>query len=271
MARMAMPAPAQQDLIDAAMRALEGDPRVESVWLSGSLATGEGDEWSDVDLIAVTEEGALPGVLEDYGTDFSSIASAVHLFTLFGRIVSAVTADFGRIDILFLTPAELATRPPGGLRQLLARPGAAAPAGPMPAPRAAADAEVASLIREFLRVLGLAPVVVNRGDYIIGVDGAMLLRTMLVDLMLAEQGRSRSERSVKRVTRMLSAEQIGVLQALAPIAATRNSLLEAHRALAALFLPRAKALADQRKIAWPADFEAATRAHLKRALDLDLP
>lgn len=267
---MPVPTPAQQDLIDAARRALEGDPGIESVWLSGSLASGEGDQWSDVDLVAVTAEGGLPGVVAGYGGDLSSIASAVHTFTLFGRIVSAVTADWRRLDILFLTPAELATRPPNATRQLFARPGAAVPAGAAPAPRPAADAELAALIREFIRVLGLAPVVVNRGDHVIGVDGAMLLRTMLVDLMLAEQGRSRSERSVKRVTQMLSAEQIGVLQALPPIAANRNSLIEAHRALAALFLPRAKALAEQRAIAWPAEFEAATRAHLKRALDLDL-
>ena len=268
---MPAPTPAQQALIDAAKRTLQSDPRIQSAWLSGSLASGEGDEWSDVDLIAVTEEGALPGVLRDYGGDFSSIASAVHSFTLFGRVVSAVTADWGRLDILLLTPAELATRSPDTTRQLFARAGAAVPEGSVPAPRAATDAEVAGLIREFIRVLGLAPVVVNRGDYVIGVDGAMLLRTMLIDLMLAEQGRSRSERSVKRVTQMLSAEQIGALQALAPIAANRNSLIEAHRALAALFLPRAKALTEQRGIAWPADFEAATRTHLSRALELDLP
>jgi hypothetical protein len=75
----------------------------------------------------------------------------------------------------------------------------------VPAPRPAADAEVVGLIREFIRVLGLAPVVVNRGYYVIGVDGAMLLRTMLVDLMLAERGHSRSERSLKRVTQCMKA------------------------------------------------------------------
>jgi predicted nucleotidyltransferase len=265
-----MSTPAQQDLINAAKRWMECDLRIDSLWLSGSLASGEGDEWSDVDLVAVTEEGALLGVLADYAAAFPSVMKAVHSFTLFGRLVSGVTADWGRLDILFVTPAELVLRSPDGMRALYNREGRAVPAGSPQAPRPATDAELARLIGEFIRVLGLAPAVVNRRDYIIGLDGVMLLRTMLVDLMLAEQGRGRSERSIRRVTQMLSAEQRGVLQALAPIAADRNSLIEAHRALAALFLPRAKALAKQRGLTWPADFETATRTHLKRGLDLDL-
>src|SRR5262245_61361495 len=104
----AHPLPAQQALIAAVTRALEADARIESLWLSGSLAQGAGDAWSDVDVTAAIADEALPGAVADYAKDLSAIAPVVHVLTVFGRVVSAVTPDWTRFDILFVTPKELA-------------------------------------------------------------------------------------------------------------------------------------------------------------------
>lgn len=268
--KSAMPNAAQQALIDAATHALSADPRIDSVWLSGSLASGEGDDWSDVDLVAVAAQEALPQVVVAYGADLSAIARTVNIHTVFGRVVSAVRDDWERFDILFLTPTELKARPAASLTPLFTRDGVEKPEGETPPPRPASAAEIEGVVREFLRILGLLPVALGRRDHVIAVDGAMLLRTMLVDLMLAENGRGRSERSVKRVPQMLNAEQTGLIEALPSLAANRNSLLAFNRAIAGVFLPRAKALAKRDGVAWPEAFEAATRAHLKRTLDLEI-
>lgn len=267
---MTKPTQRQQALIDALTRTLQNDGRIESLWLSGSLASEDGDAWSDVDVTAAVAEDALAGAVADYAKDLSAIAPTAHSMTVYGRVVSAVTTDWARFDILFLTPGELAGRDPGTHRKLFARAGAAEPAGAAPAPRGASAAEIEALAREFLRVLGLADVMMNRRTFVTGVDGAMLLRNMLIDAMLAEMGRGRGERSVKRVTDMLSAEQIATLEALPPLAANAESLAAFNRACAALFLPRAKALCTQLGAAWPAAFEAATRGHLQRTLGWDL-
>lgn len=265
-----MPNLAQQRLIDAAAHALRADPRIESAWLSGSLATGMGDDWSDVDIVAVVAQDALPAAVAAYAADISAISRAVHSFTVYGRIVSAVTPAWERLDLLFVTPAELAARDAGAHRRLFAREGAAAPRAQAPAPRPATAAELETIVREFLRVLGLGDVMVNRRAFVTGLDGSMLLRGMLIDLMLAENGRARSERSVKRVTDMLDAEQIVALEALPAVAAEPTSLAAFNRACAGLFLPRARALCAKLGGTWPQAFEDATRAHLKRNLDLDI-
>jgi hypothetical protein len=45
---------------------------------------------------------------------------------------------------------------------------------------------VARLNREFLRILGLLPVVLGREEYVVGASGAGLARTLLIQLMVEE-------------------------------------------------------------------------------------
>lgn len=260
--------PEQQELIDKLVGVLSADPRIESVWLYGSLARGEGDPWSDVDLVAVIAEDALASAVKAYAADLSAFGDIVHAQTLYGRILHAVAADWSRFDITFITPPELAARDAGAHVRLFARDGAASPAGD-PAPvRAATAAEIEALSREFLRVLGLGPVGFGRNDYVLLLDGGVLLRTMLVDLMLAENGRARSERGAKRLSDMLTPQQIAVLEGLPPLLADRDSAFAFNLTLAKLFLPRAKALAAKPGATWPAALEEATRTHLQRTLGM---
>ncbi len=50
-----------------------------------------------------------------------------------------------------------------------------------------------------------------------------------------------------------------------------QSLIDAHLAVAAAYLPRARALASRRGVPWPLEMEDATRRYLKRELAVDLP
>jgi hypothetical protein len=50
------------------------------------------------------------------------------------------------------------------------------------------------------------------------------------------------------------------------VSATRESIIEVSIALAKLFFRQARVFADKIGVAWPADFEAATRRHLEREL-----
>ncbi len=260
--------PALRDLADALAARLREDARIQSAWLSGSIGAGEDDAWSDVDVTAIAAAEAIPAILADLNA--AAPFTPVHQALLYGRILHAVAPDWRRYDILFLTPEEFAKRDPAALKLLFERDGAARPQG-VPAPvRAATDEELIAGAREFLRVMGLAPVMFGRGDHVMGVEGAMLLRGLLIDLMLAENGRARSERSVKRVTTLLTPAQYAEIAALPPLAATRDSLMAANRALAALYLPRAKALFAARGLPWPDAFEDATRAWLKATIDFDL-
>ncbi len=57
-----MPTKQQQNLIDRIAKTPEDDDRVAAASLSCSLGKGEGDEWSDVDILALVREAKAPEV-----------------------------------------------------------------------------------------------------------------------------------------------------------------------------------------------------------------
>ncbi|WP_374655707.1 hypothetical protein [Phenylobacterium sp.] len=258
----------QQALLDRLTAALASEPRVQAAWLSGSLGRGEGDAWSDVDLTVLVAQDDLAQVIAAFRAPRPDMPPVVFGQLVHGRIVSAVTPNWDRYDLAFVTPAELAWLDGAALTPLLGET-APPPARPPPDDRDAAR-RVEALAAEFLRVLGLAPVAFGRGEWIVALQGLDLLRSMLVDLMLEENGVPPGARGAKRLNPFLTTEQQRLLEALAAPRAERRALLEAQRELATLFLPRARALTEALGAAWPAEFEEATRRRLRAALDLSI-
>ena len=68
----------------------------------------------------------------------------------------------------------------------------------------------------------------------------------------------------------LTARQRAELEAIPPIQASKESVLNASINIARAFFPRAKRLAAARGLTWPSAMEDAMRAHLKRTLDIAL-
>ncbi|HXC54374.1 MAG TPA: hypothetical protein VNU97_03700 [Rhizomicrobium sp.] len=266
-----MTTPAQQSLLDAITRVLSTDARIESGWLSGSLGKGAGDEFSDVDVTVVAAEPGFDAVLKTYTADPSAIAPVVHTFVHgYDRVVSSVTQDWQRFDLTFLKPAEFAAMPLGELKPLFNRGTPEKPAPAAPPPHTPQAARIEQIVREFLRVLGLAPVAMGRGEYLASLDGVSLLRRTIVDLMQEKNGIGPVRGSALHVNVHLTGEQRRMLEALPPLSATRESLLAMNQALWRIFRPLAQALCAQTGATWPAAFEAATRRHLARTLQLDI-
>jgi hypothetical protein len=261
-----MISPPLQSLIDSITRVTQADARIQSAWLQGSLAVDDGDEWSDVDVLLVTAEPDIPALVQHYKANVAAIAEPAHVYGAFPTILNVVTDDWLRFDLLFAPPSALARFAPSNLKKLFARDGAAAPSGQAQTqPPEALD----PLVREFLRVLGLGAVVLNRREYMVSLDGMGLLRGMIVDLFMIENGRRR-DRGVKRVNQFLTGEQRAALEALPPLSATRESSIAYMIGAANLFLPRARTLTKAQNATWPEDFLSATRAYLKRELDLTI-
>ncbi|EZP55147.1 hypothetical protein [Sphingomonas sp. RIT328] len=65
-------------------------------------------------------------------------------------------------------------------------------------------------------------------------------------------------------------DQLALLERLPQADLSEASLIAAYRAVASAFLPHARALAARWDIAWPTAFEAATRAHLRRSLGIEV-
>lgn len=111
-------------------------------------------------------------------------------------------------------------------------------------------------MEEFLRVLGLYPVVAARDEGHVALEGALLLKRMLVDLMLLEN--AVGARGVKRVNPLLTAEQRAILDSLGPYGPTIAAAGALNQAIAAVFLRRARDLCAGRGQTFPEEFAAAT-------------
>jgi predicted nucleotidyltransferase len=226
------------ELYDRILAETRDLPGVQAVKLGGSLARGEADAYSDLDLdlVVVVDDAAMfdaPAVVRAAAT------GTVLLRELpFG--VVAVTTELLRLDLVV---TETDGDPPSS-----------DPPDP------------AGIAEEFLRILGLLPVVVGREEWIVGSNAGWLLRTLLVQLLLAENG-EHTPTGAKRLNEKLSAEQRRLVETLPPIAATRDGVIRSHVETARAFLPRARRLAGD----WPQALEDATRAQLVRELDLELP
>lgn len=258
----------QHALLDQLVAALAADPRIRSAWLSGSLAKGAGDAWSDIDLTVVVDEPDLAACLRDCAAGALALPATVFSQLVHGRIFSGVTPGWSRFDLAFLTPAEFARQDGAGLRRLL---GETAAPPPRPAgPDHDAVARVSRLIFEFLRVLGLSPVCIGRQEWLVAQQGVELLRGMLVELLLEQNGVPRAARGAKRLNGFLGDGQRAELEALPVPAADRAALLAAQGEIARLFLAHAKPLAQRLGVAWPEAFVAATCHHLRRELGLEI-
>lgn len=260
--------PAQEALLQRLVAALSQDGRVKALWLSGSLGAGSGDAWSDIDLVALVSPDDLKACVADYKQPRPGLPETVLAFDVYGVVVASVTADWERFDIHFATRDYVDRAGGDGWRPLFGD--TAIPPRPPPAPGTGAPGRVAATVTEFLRVLGLMPVAVGRQEWITAQQGFDLLRRMMIDLMLEENGHGQTARGAKRLNGFLTPGQREALEAITPPRADREAVIAANLDLARAFLARARPLAARLGAAWPQAFEDATRRHLKAALSLDL-
>ncbi len=212
---------------------LRADQRALGCWLAGSLGRGEGDEWSDLDLLVAVD----PTSQNEFVAHFESQV-AVRVDIVLGKrlelgaatVLSYVRDDWVRFDVSVVPPSELARRDASGLRRIFDREGLHRTAGAALPPAGPSGARVAELTREFLRVLGLLPVVLGRA----------------------------------------AREQLAALRRLPPIVATGESITAVHLACANEFLPLARELSERTNVPWPHALESALRRHLLSQLGVRL-
>jgi predicted nucleotidyltransferase len=257
---------AQRALATRLAGALGADVRIDSAWLAGSFGRGEGDAWSDIDVIAVVDAEDRAACLAEYAGAHNPVGETVVLLTLYGRIVHAVRPDWERYDIHFVTPEEFRNVDKLRLKPLAAK----HLDGPPPveltwgAYQPTSD-DVARMASEFLRIQGLAPTAVERGEWLAGQEGIGLLRKLLIELMIETNGISTAQRGgAKRLNPYLSSEQRAAVEAIPLPGPSRESFIAANQALARLFMPLAKETLARAGAAWPQALEDATRQHLTR-------
>lgn len=258
-------------LIGRITEVLRDEPRVRAAWLAGSRGRGDDDEHSDVDVWLVVEADERAGFLADWPALVDRVTPTV-LRQRVGRapVFTHVTPEWLRFDVSVGTTGEVAERSRDGLAVLFDRDGLAAGLAPPTGPTSPDPDRITALATEFLRVLGLLPVVLGRAEYVVGVSGAALLRQKVIELMV-EDTTAPDRGGALKLASLLPPERLDALAALPAAVADRDSVVAAHLAYARAFLPLAREIADRTGARWPSELDDATRRQLRDRLGLDLP
>lgn len=130
------------------------------------------------------------------------------------------------------------------------------------------DGQLQYQLEEFVRILGLLPLAIGREEHVNGVTGVILLRDFLIKLFIEETGVADKGGNL-HLNRLITEEQKMILQSLPALIPTREAVIRANLAYAAVYLPRARKMAEKRNIPWPERFEDVTWQNLKRQLGID--
>ena len=243
----------------------EAHDSIQAMFVSGSVAEGTADAFSDLDLVVVVNQSNLMALLDEVRAVINDAQPVVLDYRRGVDVLCLITEDWHRIDLLFagsdsgvLDRVLIPVFDPDDLYDGAAREETLEPA--------TAD-DVIKLAMEFLRVLGLSVVVHGRKDVHVGHDGADLLRHSLVELLLMEPPRQ-ARPSAKKLLPVLTDEQQSLLIDLPPVADHLELLNAYNAAVASVFLPRARELTEALGGVWPIALERATRTHLRGTIEM---
>jgi len=180
-------------------------------------------------------------------------------------VLNAITDGWLRIDLDITAPDQLGDRTQDRLKALLDRDGIYASLPASLAQRGIDPNRLQAIVNEFIRILGLLPVALGRGEIDLMMMGTGLLRRSLTDLLILEMNLP-DPGGALHLNRVLDASRMALLATIPLPQLSANSAIEANLALARTFIPRAAALYGELSLAWPEAFESATRQHLVRAL-----
>lgn len=260
-----------QTIISSLTTALQSQSETKAIFLSGSHANGLADDYSDIDMVAVANDGPSEGISGAFCAAVTQISPIVMIRDRkpIPSLINIITEDWTRIDLLILKPDQLGRYSnadllpffdPENLHATLPRPQQA-----KPDPR-----RLKFQIEEFIRIFGLLCLVLGRKEYLNGLAGLSHLRNIIVELMI-EDTATPNRGGALHLNRLITDAQKEALAALPPALPERESLIETHLAYAMTFFPLARKLATDHSVAWPIEFETSTWLMLERTSGITRP
>ena len=239
---------------------LGNDPRVRSVGLSGSIGSGTADEWSDLDVVIVSEPEHHDELVADWPTWLAEITPTVFARTPIAPFVINTVTDEGLTFDLAIWPGQ-------------APPPFSAPTqytvGQLSGQRFddvggalayAVDEQLRGMAGPFISLL-------QRDEHLRHLTGVPHLLGLLMTVFLAETG---SPPPGKKLNGTFTDEQLATVAALPPATATRDDVVAWGMAVAELVVTRARPLYPRYGLTWPADLArvAADRVLAKTGIDV---
>lgn len=223
-----------------------GDPRILALVVSGSVARHDADRHSDLDLTLVAVEGRRAELAADAVQLLQGCCEVVDLRWVGPRIVSAVTSQWLRVDIILAEAIDSQCALHGDHVVVFDNLGVTF--GP-PTTFRLDPAGLTAQISRFLRSVGLVVRDLHRGDFRLCCFAMEFLVDELVTLMYQSQGLARGGKKGAYVH--LPDSEVDLLQTLPVAFPERQSIIEGHLAVAEAYLSRARSLAATSGADWP--------------------
>ena len=244
------------ELYRRSQQVLGVDLRVKAVELSGSLARGTADRWSDLDLKIITTPEGYDSFLNDWEIWLARITP-----TVFARrpiapfIINTLTPEGLTLDMAVYsgeTPPTLPARYSVGLLSSLQFDNLG------DALEYAVEEQIRGLAGPFITLM-------QRDEHLRHLTGVPHILGLLTTVFLAETG---APPPTKQWNRSFSAEQRDTVAALPPVSATREGVLSFGLAVAQLSVTRARPLYPRYDRRWPKDLAQVAADRLEAELGL---
>ena len=258
-----------QEYLNAFVNKANSDGRILAVWLEGSLAKGNADRYSDIDIhLLVVEEDkeAFQDGLEPWLSDVQSLVLFKDTFP--GQMVTCITTEGLRLDVwlhtgntIFLERSKVrvlsATERCIQFKETC---------------RDEKPNDVSSALiqhfNEFWRVLSILPTVLGREECIAGFMGTTFAVMSLTEVLIIGNGNQR-DRGVKNINAFVPQtlkEEIEI--ALTMPSVNRKSLAKAHLRLTAIMQQHGPDIAKQHEVIYPLALEKAVLNYISRELQI---
>ena len=259
---------AQSRFIEGLTARVAADAAVRAAWLTGSFGKDREDRWSDVDahlLIDAAKFDEFHSSVESWLCEFRPLVFMRLMFE--GRMVNAMTDEAMRLDV-WLHKGESAEVTAGETRVLYEEEGVLSW---LPRPddrltRKAAEELLLREIPEFWRCISMTPVVVGRGEKLVGAAGNSIILLALTNVLCAASGTHR-DRGVKALNGFLlphhrkCVEEAVLADSLSPDGPMRIPLR-----LARIMREYGPAICEQWEVEYPRAMEEAVLQYVAKEL-----
>ena len=256
--------PSYSDLLDRFVAHCDKDDRVRALWLGGSVARGDADAVSDLDLMVAVADDRHDDFVGDWRAWLAAVTDTVWAEALpfLPGSFYAVTDRHERVDLVVEKTSAIPTTFFRTRLVVLDKDGLHATV-PKPEPGPGPSKEkIDWMVREFFRDYGMFDVVVVREDWLLGVEACQFIARHLYQLFV-EANAPLPPMGVKRWSDKLTPDQRAVLAALPGATADRESVMAAHEAIVRAFVDAARPICQRLGVAWPDKLEAVTLEHLR--------
>ena len=251
-------------MLDRFLTHCRGDDRVRAVWLGGSLARGDADRSSDLDVMIAVADEHFDAFVSEWKEWLAAITETVIARALPfapGSFYS-VTPTMERLDVITERVSTLAntyhrTRLVVLDKDDCARliPAPALAGGPSPL-------TIAGIVEEFFRDYAMFDVVVDRQDWLLGLEAISVVRGLLYKLFV-EANAPLPATGVKRWSDKLTEPQRAVLESLPAARARRDEVMAVHEHVALVFVAEARRVCAAVGTPWPHDLQELVCASLR--------